>query len=77
MPDGEEVDCEQSKRKEITWTSNAWLNFTGQPTGFSITRDSNKAKVTQNWTSYHCQYLGHGLSVRTWRNSATRGNLSR
>ena len=73
MPDAEEADCEPSKRKKIPWTSNAWLNSLGQPTCFSFTHGFNKEQVQKDWASYHCQYLGHGLSVRTWRNSATRG----
>ena len=58
MPDDEEVDCEPSKRKKITWTSNAWLNSLGQPTCFSFTHGFNKEQVQKDWASYHCQYLG-------------------
>ena len=27
--------------------------------GFSTSEGFNKEKVHQDWTSYHCQYLGH------------------
>ena len=58
MPDDEEQDCEPSKRKKITWTSNAWLNSIGHPMGFSLTHGFNKVQVERDWVSYHCQYLG-------------------
>ena len=58
MPDAEEADCEPSKRKKITWTSSAWLNSLGHPTGFSFTHGFNKVQVQRDWASFQCQYLG-------------------
>jgi hypothetical protein len=54
----EELDCEPHKRKTITWTPNAFLSSLGHDTGFSASEDFNKKQVHQDWTSYHCQYLG-------------------
>ena len=59
MPDEEELDCVPHKRKTITWTQNAFLSSLGHDTGFSTSEGFNKEKVHQDWTSYHCQYLGH------------------
>ena len=58
MPDEEELDCAPHKRKTITWTPNAFLSSLGHDTGFSTSVGFNKVKVHQDWTSYHCQYLG-------------------
>jgi hypothetical protein len=44
--------------KTITWTPNAFLSSLGHDTGFSTSEGFNKEKVHQDWTSYHCQYLG-------------------
>ena len=46
------------KRKKITWTSNTFLSSLGHDTGFSTSEGFSKEKVHQDWTSYHCQYLG-------------------
>jgi hypothetical protein len=56
MPDDEEIDCAQ--RKTITWTPIAFLSSLGHDTGFSTSEGFNKEKGHQDWTSYHCQYLG-------------------
>jgi hypothetical protein len=58
MPDDKEADCEPSKRKKITWTSNAWLNSLGHSTGFSFTHGFNQVQVQKDWASFQCQYLG-------------------
>jgi hypothetical protein len=58
MPDDEELDCAPHKRKSITWTPNAFLSSLGHDTGFSTSEGFNKEKVHQDWTFYHCQYLG-------------------
>jgi hypothetical protein len=58
MPDEEELNFAPHNRKTITWTPNAFLNSVGHDTGFSTSEGFNKAKVHQDWTSYHCQYLG-------------------
>lgn len=58
MPDDEEADCEPSKRKKITWTSNAWLNSLGHSTGLSFTHGFNQEQVQKDWASFQCQYLG-------------------
>jgi hypothetical protein len=44
--------------KTITWTPNAFLSSLGHDTGLSTSEGFNKEKVHQDWTSYHCQYLG-------------------
>jgi hypothetical protein len=58
MLDDEELDRAPHKRKTITWTPNAFLSSLGDDTGFSTSEGFNKEKVHQDWTSYHCQYLG-------------------
>jgi hypothetical protein len=72
MPDDEELDCAPSKRKMLNWTPFARLNSSGHRTGFSNSKDFNKEKVLQDWTSvlvfvsertnkrhhHHCQQLG-------------------
>jgi hypothetical protein len=58
MPDEEECDCAPNKRKTITWTPNAFLNFLDHDRGFSITEGFNKEKVQQDWVTYNCQHLG-------------------
>jgi hypothetical protein len=58
MPDEQELDCAPHKRQTITWTPKTFLSSLGQDTGFSTSEGFNKEKVHQDWTSYHCQYLG-------------------
>ena len=58
MHDEEELDCAPHNRKTITSTPNAFLSSLGHDTGFSTAEGFNKEKVHQDWTSYHCQYLG-------------------
>ena len=49
MPDDEDLDCAQSKRKCLSWTPLAFLNSLGHTTGFSTSKAFNKEKVTQDW----------------------------
>ena len=58
MPDDEELDCAPSKRKTLNWAPFACLNSLGHRMGFSTSKDFNKEKVLQDWTSVHCQQLG-------------------
>jgi hypothetical protein len=58
MPDDEELDCAQSKRKCLSWTPLAFLNSLGHTTGFSTSKAFNKEKVKQDWISWNCQQLG-------------------
>ena len=78
MPDEEELDCAPLKRKTITWTPNAFLSSLGHDTGFSTSEGlNNEEKVHQDWTSYHCQYLGLMPIPGVDANTSTWGRLSR